>query len=415
MAPKPVSRAELQQAVNAVATHGLIGAEKELGIPHQTISSRLRIAKRQGLAADRSGLDVHELSKQDRLHLQDRIRDLETTLKSERRERLTEENIRREIFGLVDQPLSPPSWVLPAMAKSDKPGIPSVLWSDWHWGEVVLPGQIHNKNEFNVAIAKRRLQRLVGRTIGLCFEHMTKPDYPGIVVNLGGDLVSGDIHDELVESNELTSAQTLIDIVGALSWALEQLADRFGRVWVVAVAGNHGRMTKKPRAKNRAFTNFDWVIAQLLQRHFVKDKRFSWLIPEGSDAWYRVYSHRYLLTHGDQFRGGDGIIGALGPILRGDTKKRARNSNLDLGYDTMLLGHWHQYLSLRRVIVNGALKGYDEYAAQNNFAFEPPIQALWFTHPRYGMTAAWPIYCEDPAATYRGEAVQLGEMPRMAA
>lgn len=29
----------------------------------------------------------------------------------------------------------------------------------------------------------------------------------------------------------------------------------------------------------------------------------------------------YLLTHGDQFRGGDGVIGALGPIIRGDHKK----------------------------------------------------------------------------------------------
>jgi hypothetical protein len=404
----------MQQAVNAVAQHRLIGASKLLGIAHQTLQNRLRLAERHGIKADKSGLDAQQLSDQDRLHLQDRLRDLEATLKSERRERLSEDRIRDEIFGLAKTTIAPPAWATEAMRKADRPGIPSVLWSDWHWGEVVLPGQIHGKNEFNVAIAKKRLQRLVSRTIGLCFSHMTNPDYPGIVVNLGGDLVSGDIHDELVETNELTSAQTLIDIVGALSWALETLADRFGRVWVVAVAGNHGRMTKKPRAKNRAFTNFDWVIAQLLNRHFSKDKRFSWLIPDGPDAWYRVYSHRYLLTHGDQFRGGDGIIGALGPILRGDTKKRARNSNLELGYDTMLLGHWHQYLSLRRVIVNGALKGYDEYAAQNNFAFEPPIQALWFTHQRYGLTAAWPIYCEDPATQFRGEAVQLGEMPRAA-
>ncbi len=155
------------------------------------------------------------------------------------------------------------------------------------------------------------------------------------------------------------------------------------------------------------------MIAQLLRRHFLKDSRFSWLIPDGSDAWYRVYNHRYLLTHGDQFRGGDGIIGALGPILRGDTKKRARNGQIDLGYDTMILGHWHQYLPFNRVIVNGSLKGYDEWASQQNFPFEVPIQALWFTHPVYGITAHWGIRCEEPKATFKGAAVTLGDMPEM--
>lgn len=56
-------------------------------------------------------------------------------------------------------------------------------------------------------------------------------------------------------------------------------------------------------------------------------------------------------------------IRALGPIIRGDHKKRSRNSQIDLGYDTLLLGHWHQLIMLQRLIVNGSLKGYDEYAA----------------------------------------------------
>ena len=204
--------------------------------------------------------------------------------------------------------------------------------------------------------------------------------------------------------------------MGALTWALEALQEQFPHLWVVSVAGNHGRMTKKPRAKNRAFTNFDWVIAQLLRRHFARDRRVTWLIPDGPDAWFQVYNHRYLLTHGDQFRGGDGLIGALGPILRGDTKKRARNANVGLAYDTMLMGHWHQYLPLPRVIVNGSLKGYDEYAMMNNFAFEMPQQALWFTHPTRGIVNHWGLQLEMPESTFRsGQTVTLGEMPGLAA
>jgi hypothetical protein len=35
-----------------------------------------------------------------------------------------------------------------------------------------------------------------------------------------------------------------------------------------------------------------------------------------------------------------------------------------MGYDTMLLGHWHQWIPMLDQIVNGSLKGYDEYANQ---------------------------------------------------
>ena len=42
------------------------------------------------------------------------------------------------------------------------------------------------------------------------------------------------------------------------------------------------------------------------------------------------------------------------------------------------------------------MKGYDEYAYQGNFGFEPPRQALWLTHPRYGVTYRMPVLCEQP-------------------
>ena len=63
-------------------------------------------------------------------------------------------------------------------------------------------------------------------------------------------------------------------------------------------------------------------------------------------------------------------------------------------YDTMLLGHWHQLIQLERLIVNGSLKGYDEYAYSNNFGFEPPRQALWLTHPDHGLTFSMPVYVD---------------------
>jgi hypothetical protein len=91
------------------------------------------------------------------------------------------------------------------------------------------------------------------------------------------------------------------------------------------------------------------------------------------------------------------MIGALGPIIRGDHKKRSRNGQIGQEYDTMILGHWHQLIQLRRLIVNGSLKGYDEYANNGNFGFEPPQQGLWITHPLYGITFQMPVYVDRQA------------------
>jgi hypothetical protein len=38
-----------------------------------------------------------------------------------------------------------------------------------------------------------------------------------------------------------------------------------------------------------------------------------------------------------------------------------------MGYDVLLVGHFYQMSQLHRLIVNGSLKGYDEYAGAAGF------------------------------------------------
>ena len=49
---------------------------------------------------------------------------------------------------------------------------------------------------------------------------------------------------------------------------------------------------------------------------------------------------------------------------------------------------------VKGLIVNGSLKGADEYSFQSNFDFELPTQALWVTHKEWGITARWPVLLE---------------------
>jgi hypothetical protein len=67
-------------------------------------------------------------------------------------------------------------------------------------------------------------------------------------------------------------------------------------------------------------------------------------IRDSNDVHYRVYALRFLLNHGDMLgvKGGDGIIGAIGPIMRGEIKKSGQSAALGLKYDINIMKHWHQ-------------------------------------------------------------------------
>ena len=308
------------------------------------------------------------------------------------------------VLGAKLGTLRPPPWTGAAQKDASAPGVPTLFLSDLHWGEVVHPSQINGVNRFNLAIARARLKYTVETAVSLLGIIDPQMRYLGIVVPLGGDLISGNIHEELAATNELNTMPTVLDLFEHLASAIGYLANSIGAVFLPCVTGNHGRDTRKIWAKNRHHTSFDWLLYQFLAKHFAADKRVTFYIPDGNDASYAVFGTRYLLTHGDRLgHGGDGLIGFLGPVLRGDHKKRSRNAQIGASYDILLAGHWHQYTHMSRAIVNGSLKGYDEFAYIENFPFEPPQQALWVTHPRHGVTFRMPVYCEAAAKAARGE------------
>lgn len=384
---------ETNDLLKAVKDHGSIrAAARAIGMAESTFRGRLNGVPSRGVKTDAP--EIPAISRTD--ELESELRTLRAQVAATKREMLDEEFVKRRILKLAESHSEPPKWLISAKRTKSSPGVPTLFASDLHWGEVVDASQIGGVNEFDMAIANKRIRRMVEVAIDLLNNHMVNPNYPGIVFALGGDMVSGGIHEELMATDEHEIMAVVLDLFGALTWCIQTLAERFGRVFVPCVTGNHGRNTHKIRAKGRNYTSFDWLLYCFLAKRFEGDKRVSFLIPNGPDALYKIYDHRYLLTHGDQFRGGDGMIGALGPIIRGDHKKRSRQTQIGASYDTMLLGHWHQLIQLQRLIVNGSLKGYDEYAYSNNFGYEPPRQALWITHPQHGITFSMPVNVDEP-------------------
>lgn len=336
------------------------------------------------------------------------IVDHKRTIAQLHREEDSAEKIREEIFALAAHSPEPPAWLSGRGVPNGERGGPLCILSDVHYGERIRGAEINNVNEFNARIAAQRIKRFAETVSDLCTNHMGRASvqYPGMVLCLGGDMIGGDIHEELLATNERTPHQSVNDLTDLVAGVVEHFASKFGRVFVPCVVGNHGRSTKKMRMKQRVFTNYDWSIYTNLEREFRKSKHVQFLIPNDADAYFEVYGHRYLLTHGDSLgvKGGDGIIGALGPIMRGTLKVHASEAQIDRDFDTLVMGHWHQYITLPGLIVNNAVKGYDEYAhLMLRAKYSRPSQALWFNHPEHGITAHWQVYLDKRLSATRNK------------
>ena len=384
---------ELVERMKFQREHGIAKAAELLGIAQSSFRESIRTAKAKGLNADTIVETLNEEKLATKLKMAERM------IKQITRENESAEAVRREIYGLAEITPDPPTWTHDALP-AKMPGVPMTIWSDFHWGEVVGKSEVGGVNEFNRKIAKQRFKRLVDVTLDLTFSHMVNPVYPGIVVCLGGDFISGNIHDELAQTNEGFVQQSVLEVQEHLIAGIKLLANKFGKVFLPCVVGNHGRTTLKPRAKGRVFESYEWNLYCQLELYFREDKRVQFLIPNETDAYFNVLGHRFLLTHGDTLgvKGGDGIIGAIGPIARGVTKVGRSEAQIGRDFDTLLMGHYHTYIprgDAVPVIVNGALKGYDEYARlMLRVPYSRPSQALWFVHQKYGITAQWQIYLD---------------------
>ena len=281
-----------------------------------------------------------------------------------------------------------PRWLAPkAPAKGNRATL-CLLLTDTHFDEVVDPAEIHGINAYNREIAEMRLERCFRSVVKLARHYLAGVQYDGVCLMLGGDIFSGNIHEELQRTNADTLFGSLIYWLGPMRAGIELLAKEFGRVHVSGVPGNHGRMTRKPIMKQRAADNLDWLFYRLLQRDMRQDDRITWAIPYAPSVHVKVYSTAYFMEHGDNFQGGSGISGALAPLMLGTHRTGKQQTAAGMPYDYLVLGHWHQHIFLAEqgLIVGSTLKGFDEFAQNRIKAVPAPAsQALWITTPEHGI------------------------------
>ena len=219
-----LSDAELVARLQRQAELGPGPAARSYGVGDGAWRTSIRLAKSRGLTATTAVTD-------EKAKLETKVKTLERELASIVKDNISCANIRETIFGLANETPSPPEWIIKP-PRVGITGVPVTIWSDWHWGERVFKAQTGGVNEFDNDIAKARVTRLVDTTIELAKHHMVKPNYPGIVVCLGGDMITGNIHEELVATNEDPVAVSLLMVQEVLISALTRIADVFGNVFV---------------------------------------------------------------------------------------------------------------------------------------------------------------------------------------
>lgn len=334
--------------------------------------------------------------------LRRRIAQLERELRAARDSSQLAAAVKSMVRGAVDTPRDPPRWTVEGKKGSGiYHGVPSLFLSDVHHGETVYADQVNGANAFDATVSRERLERVFGKAVWFCDDVFAASDYPGICVPLGGDMLSGNIHEELRETNAMPIFDALLDLANCLIAGIDMLKSRFGKVFAPCVVGNHGRLDRKPRAKHGPADNYEYILYHIVARHYDRDDAVTVLVSDGFTQHYRLHNTRYMLTHGDSFRGGSGISGPILPWTLGDHRLRKQMSTMSAWthrpteYDVLLFGHWHQYFPSTNFVANGSVKGFDEYAKKSGFAFQPPMQAFWLTHPKWGATFHGALHCSD--------------------
>lgn len=368
-------------------------AAKLLGIPWSTMKNRVRRAQ----AAMNSEMQIEEKPPEVvRREMHDtafwRKRWNETSKNLAKAERLV-----AEMGGIAGRPVEPVAWLATSREKTGR-AAGLIHISDLHLGEVVDPDEILGLNAYDMGIAKRRLQRLFDAAMEILPRWSSDCQMAGVVVALNGDLISGDIHDELRRTNALTSQEQVWMATDMLAAGLAKLADEFGAVFVAVTPGNHGRTTHKPEAKQVTKLSYDMMIGECLRRHFEGDSRVTVHLATGRDAVYPIFAWTVFQSHGDAIgtKGGMGFAGPMLPIVRGTKLVELQGARASRQYDLILTGHYHTSGNPGRTLANGSVVGYAEYPNGLRCALEPPQQWLALMTERWGLRERCEIKLEDP-------------------
>jgi hypothetical protein len=257
--------------------------------------------------------------------------------------------------------------------------------SDWHVEESVSSNSTNGLNEFNLSIAEDRIKKFFSSAIRLTEIQRNGADIEDCILWLGGDLMSGYIHEELQETNSLSPTETILWLKGRLEEGIAYVRKNFKTTTIVCSYGNHGRTTKKPRHATGFQNSYEWLLYSILSQQITGDD-ISWVVADSYLSFVKLYGKTLRFHHGDQLRYQGGVGGLTIPVEKAIASwNRARVADLDV------FGHWHTQQQNPKWISNGSLIGFNAYAVSIKAAYEKPQQTYFLYDRDRGRTITAPI------------------------
>lgn len=275
-------------------------------------------------------------------------------------------------------------------AKRRKRGVPNaayvMLASDWHMGERVRPETVGNRNEYNPDIAQERAQQFFESNLTMLNAARSAWRIDTGVLWLGGDLMTGYIHEEYEEDNFLSPVEESLLVFRTLNAGFRYLLDKsdLETILVPTSHGNHGRTGKKLRISTSQRNSYEWQLYRFLEEHWKNEPRLKFQVANGYHNVVSIFDRRIRFHHGDQV----GYQGGIGGLSIPVNKRIGRQAKADAEQVYLdCLGHFHSLQFPKDFIVNGSLIGWNAYAEAKGFGYEEPMQASFVIDDRYGLVS----------------------------
>lgn len=263
-----------------------------------------------------------------------------------------------------------------------------VLMSDFHIEEEVKPETINHLNKYTLDIARKRVSQLFQNTLKLVETQQHSVKIDTLVVALLGDIISSNIHEALLEINQLTPIEAIIEGENLLIAGIQYLLDNSKLNLIIPChVGNHTRITKKVHIATESGNSLETFMYHHMANHFRDEKRVKFVVSEGYLSYLKIYDFTICFQHGHAIRYAGGIGGLTIPV----NKAIAQWEKLKKA-DLYCFGHWHQFFDGGNFICNGSLIGWNSFATFIKAGFEKPKQSFFLIDKKRGCkTVVCPI------------------------
>ncbi len=303
-----------------------------------------------------------------------KVSKLKRTNTSLQKELSKSENSKQYIFSLM-QKLNKiefddiPNWV--DVNKKQRQIVPFFFDTDTHYGETINLDEMGGLNFYNTTESNKRVNYGVDKFIEICENKKPYYSYDGVVYALGGDNITGSLHD-LAETNDATPIEQVIGVTEQKAKQISKLKKAFGKVFVPGVTGNHGRLSDKMKTKRRANDSLETLVFANLKWKFKDDPNVSIVHKLSDKIRFSINGRIFELEHGDGYKYGGGVGGITVPIKRGITREHQSAFSTNSSFHTKIIGHFHQHHIEDGLIIGNSPKGYDEYCVSKKLPYGVP-------------------------------------------